>query len=587
MIAIHRFFRRTLLPVVILSLLGATGRSLEDIIPPERTTVWRGDVGVPESSQTASPTYKNIVTDFGADPTGASDVSEILKSALTTCPNGQAIYVPAGTYLLKSRVMLSNAQGNRILRGAGMNKTVFRVAAEVTSQPFRAGSADWPIPAAATSITSGATKGSHTVGMLSVPASAVVGNFVRIEQAELPWVKALNGQANVMSFLFRITAKTATTVTFTPPLPFSLKNSPKAAFYAKSPLVSVGFEDFTIDLANSPYAGEGIYLEQAYGCWIKGVEVKGSNHRQMLFTSVVRCEVKKCYIHDAISSGPNHEGIDLFQHCCFNLIENNILVRGGFPMIVLGDSRGGCSANVIAYNYCEDLNSGSSVAGHAISDNHGPHNMLNLIEGNVAQGFKSDGYFGSSSHGTILRNAFTGKFASGTMPTAIGLGHFATYYNILGNVLGDASVDATYSSDASGNTSAMIYRLGFPNMGNPNYTGVLLASSPPDYTSEGGTLSTAQKFDQNVAGTLIRHGNYDYATRSVLWEPSIIDRNIPVSMYLVERPSWWGAARWPAVDPTNDERVTKIPAQIRYEAIQANSFEPARVENLRITTPNN
>ena len=36
-----------------------------------------------------------------------------------------------------------------------------------------------------------------------------------------------------------------------------------------------------------------------------------------------------------------------------------------------------------------------------ISVSHGPHNMMNLVEGNIAGGMGSDGYFGSTSHITI------------------------------------------------------------------------------------------------------------------------------------------------------------------------------------------
>ena len=42
------------------------------------------------------------------------------------------------------------------------------------------------------------------------------------------------------------------------------------------------------------------------------------------------------------------------------------------------------------------------------SANHGPHNMLNLIEGNVFHWYKDDGYFGSSSHNTLFRNGIFG-----------------------------------------------------------------------------------------------------------------------------------------------------------------------------------
>jgi hypothetical protein len=63
------------------------------------------------------------------------------------------------------------------------------------------------------------------------------------------------------------------------------------------------------------------------------------------------------------------------------------------------------AGNVVAYNY---------FSGHApgfwdISFNHSAHNMLNLVEGNILDDYKDDGYFGSGSHNTLLRNVIRGQ----------------------------------------------------------------------------------------------------------------------------------------------------------------------------------
>ena len=86
-------------------------------------------------------------------------------------------------------------------------------------------------------------------------------------------------------------------------------------------------------------------------------------------------------------------------------------------MIVLGGLEGSCSGNVIAYNYCEDAQSGSSIAGSAISDNHGAHNMMNLIEGNIAQMFESDGYWGSSRTGRCCGTGSPAGFQTSCITT--------------------------------------------------------------------------------------------------------------------------------------------------------------------------
>ena len=172
-------------------------------------------------------------------------------------------------------------------------------------------------------------------------------------------------------------------------------------------LEDTGIEDLTFDLENSS-AGCAVFLQQAYG-----MLVQGSGSAKVQFqSSSGSCGVPSARSASATratlaSSGPNHEGIDLYEDCCWNLVENNTCMRGGFPMIILGDWKGGCSGNVVGYNYCANLDTGSEIAGGDISVNHGPHNMMNLFEGNVGIMFQSDGYFGSASHNTVFRNWFS------------------------------------------------------------------------------------------------------------------------------------------------------------------------------------
>ena len=80
----------------------------------------------------------------------------------------------------------------------------------------------------------------------------------------------------------------------------------------------------------------------------------------------------------------------MLQNDCFFLIENNISAAGGKPAMILGDWGGGCDGNVIGYNYIfSSTNIGPLET--SISLNHGPHNLMNLLEGNVCQNIKSDG----------------------------------------------------------------------------------------------------------------------------------------------------------------------------------------------------
>src|SRR5215470_16525031 len=96
-----------------------------DIIPPERSAPWQGNVGVPGGIPTRTTIYRNIVTDLGADPTGNTDCSLIIYNAINSCPSGQVVYIPAGIFRLDSRVYTAFKQ-NFTLRGAGMGVTTIK-----------------------------------------------------------------------------------------------------------------------------------------------------------------------------------------------------------------------------------------------------------------------------------------------------------------------------------------------------------------------------------------------------------------------------------------------------------------------------
>ena len=71
--------------------------------------------------------------------------------------------------------------------------------------------------------------------------------------------------------------------------------------------------------------------------------------------------------------------------------------------------------------------------------------------------------------------------------------------------------------------------------------------------------------DDNVAATLLRHGNYDYVNSDTIWDPNITNHTLPPSLYLTEKPSWFGDVDWPPIGPDVPDLVQKIPAQLRFE----------------------
>ena len=65
--------------------------------------------------------------------------------------------------------------------------------------------------------------------------------------------------------------------------------------------------------------------------------------------------------------------------------------------------------------------------------------------------------------------------------------------------------------------------------------------------------------------TTHRHGNFDYATGTVHWEPGF-DRALPDSLYLAGKPAFFGSRRWPWVDPAGPAKLYVLPARARFDA---------------------
>src|SRR4029079_17796177 len=72
--------------------------------------------------------------------------------------------------------------------------------------------------------------------------------------------------------------------------------------------------------------------------------------------------------------------------------------------------------------------------------------------------------------------------------------------------------------------------------------------------------------DSMVAATTIRDGNFDYASNTVLWDNA--PQTLPDSLYLSAKPAFFGADRWPWVDPLGATKLYTLPARARFDAGQ-------------------
>ena len=72
--------------------------------------------------------------------------------------------------------------------------------------------------------------------------------------------------------------------------------------------------------------------------------------------------------------------------------------------------------------------------------------------------------------------------------------------------------------------------------------------------------------DPAVASTLLRHANYDYFHKDVVWDSTIASRAIPDSLYYSSKPAFFGSLQWPPIGPDVSGLVTNIRAKARWNA---------------------
>jgi hypothetical protein len=284
----------------------------------------------------------------------------------------------------------------------------------------------------------------------------------------------------------------------------------------------------------------------------------------MYLSDVYGSEISNNYFND----GYNHNSggtyaIYLEFRNSENLIQNNIVRKARHSTVLSGSS-----GNVFAYNLLLDAYMGEYPNSLPETNTHAAHPFMNLWEGNVTPNIEFDFAHGSGSHNTLFRNSITltstnpstgSNMTSGLF--AVAVAYYNDYANVLGNVIGQygsaCSVSA-YEIAANAAQSPAIYKLG--------------------YYDDGGTSSPSAALSAKVGQTLLRGGNWDCKTNSVVWSSNIpsgslsagylAQQSLPVSLYSSAKPYWFAAsgAVWPPIDPSATTKVNKIPAQLCYES---------------------
>jgi hypothetical protein len=528
---------------VVLLTLGLAVTAAADPIPPHRRIDWTY-TGVPGGI----PHRTNICATFRVGVTAAE-----INTAIKACgaAGGGVVQLAAGTYDITGIQVFANFV---TLRGAGADQTILR---NVGGGKILSLGSGRPTPLGLPFV---GAKDSRTLRASSV-AGLRVGGMIELERDNDPdyVVTTTPSHPSAPRMLRQVNLVTAIDgldVTVKNPLLIDFTTGAPAIKYDFSFTQFSGVEDLKLDYSQA--TSNSFMIQNCYACWLSGVESYKSSSYHVIALATLGLEVRDCYIHDAQTYGNRDGGLVIGSNNGYRYgsnssgkFENNIFDRL-FPSIVLQYSASGF---YVGYNYFHSSMANAPPAPQIVTwvviDNHGPHNVLNLWEGNTGELFGSDGYYGGSSHGLVVRNHWTGYHAvSGARDNPIRLNRLSYYYSLLGNVLGSAAMAPTKYSEtqtACGGSCLAIYRLGWPNIGNSSLTDVT-----------GLHVAGMVYPDAKVANTLLRWGNYDYRTGATRWEPSEVpsdapvpaDHVIPASYAHRGKPAWMPAdAPWPLIGP--------------------------------------
>ena len=426
--------------LVVMATLAGVDSVTGEPLPASRRTDWTY-TGVPGGI----PHRTNICATFSVGVTAAQ-----INTALAGCSasGGGVVKLASGKYDITGIKIFYD---NVTLRGEGANNTILRNIGGTSILTLGVGLRT----ASGIALTGGGAKDSRTFTVASV-AGLAVNQMIELERENnsdyvvstkptLAEARRMLRQVNLITAIagagpaYTITVKNPLFIDFT-------TGDPKIKFTFSSKRLS-GVEDLKLDYSMN--TSNQFMLSYCYACWLKGVESYKSVSYHVQLMATLNLEVRDSYIHDAQTYGNRNGGLVIGSNNSYiygsnssGKIENTIFDRV-FPGIVLQYSASGF---YIGYNYFYSSMSSATAqpVTWVVTDNHGPHDTMNLWEGNTGELFGSDGYYGGSSHGTIARNYWTGYHpVSGHVDNPVRFNRLSYYYSLVGNVLGSAEMNPT------------------------------------------------------------------------------------------------------------------------------------------------
>lgn len=523
------------------------------IIPPVRRADW-SNAGVEGGIPQVTRIYTNVSP-------GVSLTT--LNNLIRACPSNQVVFMAAGQYTFAGPISFGQKAGV-VLRGAGPTQTKIAFNAHNGSANVVIGEETIdrvnPPSSQVKNWTGGYAQGSTQLTLNSVTGLPSPGHLLNIDQLDdgvfvnsttqegCPYCGRGNG-ARTQGQRVRIVSVSGNTVTVDPGIympNYRSSQNPQVWYWTEPDTEMCGLEDLSIT-SNTGSGLFAIYISQAQNCWVKNVAINNSAQAAIETSLCKNIEVRHVTLGGLQSATSQSYGV-VWYMCSDGLMIDSIAhdITGAMNF---GPQASGC---VVAYNYFTNLLYTPSSWNIAALASHDSHVCMNLVEGNYANTMYFDSIHGSASHNTVFRNRLTGWQPGRTGNTISFVSEqYCRSNNLVGNVLGTPGYHTHYACktqsecNSFSDTSIMV-------LGNGN--------------AACGNGATPLAWDSNVAASTLVHGNYDYVNKSQMWDSSISDRNVPASLFLASKPSFFGNLPWPPVDPANPSSAspTNIPAGYRY-----------------------
>jgi hypothetical protein len=509
---------------------------------------------------------------------GGGDDTTAIQDAVNACPEGQVVQLEAGTFRISGEGVVIQRSGIT-LRGRGPDATKL-VRPRGSNRHAIIFGHRWAKYTQPTDLAADAPRGTYSLTLVRNPGLAV-GEVVLVDQEGDPrWTRWNPTQQppgdgsrgwfsrfdRPIAQVMEVVAVRENTVTFNTPfhLDFLTADHAQLARYAAGepdgPPVPVtkwsGVEDLSVAYGDG---GQGnVHFFDAAYCWARNIESAHTDGVSVCFDGSFRCEVRDSFIHTTLTPNPGGGGYGLgwSRGAADNLAENNIVWNFNKVMVMRASGGG----NVIGYNYLEDgwgagypdIPEVGLNASHMTTPHH------ELFEGNQAWNFGGDSYWGNSIYITAFRNHFTGRRRSlpplhltdAVQRRFVDVPEWHWWYSFIGNVLGTPDMDASPQS-------GFVYDAAPPWAFDPVPLWVI---GPQRDSGKGGQ-------DPEVRERTLRHGNFDFFTRSVVWDPAIARRDLPPSFYLRAKPAFFGERPWPWVTPEDPAHpLARLPARERFDA---------------------